>query len=133
MPQSHLTRRFAYAVAAVQLGAAIAGIILGASHFAGVTYQPARDWLSWLPGDPSYWWSGLLGGLALAALAVLRFGTDRHTRSVFALLSAYWVWWTVLYALAWPNPASGPWAPWLALMCVVGNARPVIARTLASG
>lgn len=130
---SHLTRQFAYVVATVQLGAAATGLILGASHFAGVTYRPARDWAQWLPGDPSYWWSGTLAVLALAALVALRFAADRPARYVFALLATYWTWWTVLYALSWPNGSSGPWAPWFALMCVVGNARPVIARTLASG
>lgn len=132
MTPADLTRRFAYTVAGVQLGASITGLVLGASHFAGVSYQPARDAFGWLPGDPSTWWSIILGVLAAFGLVALRFGNARLCRWAFALLAAYWVWWTVLYALAWPNPGSGPWAPWLALMCVVGNARPVVARSLVS-
>jgi hypothetical protein len=133
-PQTHLTRKFAYVVALVQFAAGVSGIIMGASHFTSSSYQPAHHWVKdvlRLPGDPSMWWSGLLAGLAVIAIVALRLGTDRVGRSAFALLAAYWVWWMVLYALALHTPGSGPWAPWLALMCVVGNARPVVARTLA--
>lgn len=129
--QTRLTRRFAYTVAAVQAGAAVTGLLFGDVRFRSTTYAPAREFLAFLPGNPSTWWSVLLALLAAGALIVLRFGSDRATRRMFALLAAYWVWWVVLYACAWPNPGAGPWAPWLAAMCVVGNARPVIARTLA--
>lgn len=129
--QTRLTRRFAYTVAGVQLSAAVTGLLFGDVRFRGTTYAPARQFLSWLPGNPSTWWSVLLAVLATTAILVLRFGSDRATRRAFAFLASYWVWWTILYACAWPNHTAGPWAPWLAAMCVIGNARPVIARTLA--
>ncbi len=128
----HLTRRYAYTVALVQLCAGLSGIILGASHFAGVSYKPATKLLSFLPGAPSAWWSGLLATLALAAILVLRFHNDSRVRSVFALLTGYWVFWALLWTAAWfQKGPAGPWAPWLALMCVVGNSRPVLTATLA--
>lgn len=125
-----LTRRFAQILACVQLGAGLTGIIL-ASRFGGVSYRPARDLLDFLPDNPGTWWSALLAVLALGALVALHF-RSRAARTMFALLCGYWTFWIVIWAYAWSSPGSGPWAPWLALMCVVGNARPVIAPTLKS-
>lgn len=127
----HLTRRFGYTIAAVQLGAGLTGCILGASHFAGVSYHPAKELLRFLPGDPSTWWSGLLAVLGAVAIAVLAAHHDRAIRAVFALLCFYWTFWALLWAAAWTQPGSGAWAPWIALVCVVGNARPVVTRSLA--
>lgn len=125
-----LTRRFAYIVAGTQLGAGVTGVILS-SNFATVSYRPARELLSFLPGNPGLWWSGLLAILAFAALVGL-VAKSAHTRTAFALLCGYWGFWTALYAAAWFTPGAGPWAPWLALMCVVGNARPVVAPKLSA-
>jgi hypothetical protein len=124
-----LTRRFAQIVAGTQLGAGITGIILSANFNANVSYKPARELLSFLPGRPGLWWSALLALLALTALVALA-AKSSHTRTVFSLLCGYWGFWTVLYAAAWFTPGAGPWAPWVALMCVVGNSRPVVAPTL---
>lgn len=123
-----LTRRFAFTVALVQLGAGITGLMLADTRFRGSTYQPAKQLLSFLPGDPGYWWSGLLLILSAAAV-VLLCARSSSARTAFALLCGYWTFWAVLYAWAWPSPGSGPWAPWLAAMCAVGNARPVVTHT----
>jgi hypothetical protein len=127
-----LTRRYAYMVAGLELGAAVTGLLLPASHFQGASYAPADRLLGHLvPGTPSIWWSWLLVVLAVAALGSIHLRNDRWTRHFFAALCSWWVFWAVLYAAAWSNPTSGPWGPWIAAIAVVGNSRPVIAPSLS--
>jgi hypothetical protein len=123
--QQGLTRQFAYIVAGIQLGAGVTGMILS-DRFSGPSYKPARDLLGHLPRGPGIWWSALLTLLAVAALVMLRF-RHQHVRTAFAFLCGYWGFWLILWTAAWSQPGSGPWAPWIALMCIAGNARPVVA------
>jgi hypothetical protein len=128
------TRRYAYLVAAGDLGAAVTGLILPRSHFQNVTYEPAARLVTrglHLPGDPSVWWSWLFFALSVTALTALYRRHDRWTRRCFTALCAWWLFWVFLYAAAWHNPGSGPWSPWLALIAVIGNSRPVIAPSLS--
>lgn len=134
MKRLPLTRRYAYLVAAAELGAGVTGLILPDSHFHGISYAPADRLVTHflhLPGDPSTWWSWLIVILAAAALFAIYHRNDSWTRTCFAALCGWWVFWAILYAAAWGNPNSGPWGPWLALIAAVGNSRPVIARPLS--
>jgi hypothetical protein len=129
-----LTRRYAYMVAGFEFGAAVTGLVLPASHFQGVSYNPADRVIRsvfHLPGNPSTWWSWLLVILSVTALVSIYLRNDRWTRHAFAALCGWWVFWVVLYAAAWHNPGAGPWGPWLAGIAVVGNSRPVIAPSLS--
>lgn len=128
-----LAWRYAYAVAWFNVAAAVTGLILPVSHFHNSTYTPARRLVSdglHLPGDPSTWWSWLFVTLAVSALLAIYLRNDRWTRNCCAALCGWWVFWAVLYAAAWRNPTSGPWAPWLALIVLTGTSRPVVAPSL---
>jgi hypothetical protein len=123
-----MTRRFAFIVACSELGAGVTGVALS-YRFSGPSYKPARELLSGLPGNAGLYWSGLLVVLSLWALwALLR--KSASARTPFAFLMGYWSFWLVLWSVAMATPGSGPWAPFTALIWMVGNARPVVAPTL---
>lgn len=128
--QLKLTRRFGFFVALINLGMGITGLCFGPSHFKGHAYEPATKFLHWLPGHPSTWWTALLVAIAIAELIALATRLNLAMRITFAFGSIFWVWWTVSFALAYEHPGAGPWAPWLAAMCALGNARPVAASKL---
>lgn len=125
-----MTRRYAYMVAGVQLGAGINGLAL-LSRFRTKPYEPAYRLGNLLvPGNPALWWSCLLVVLSVAAIVSVYFRNDRFTRHFFAALFAWWIFWAFLYAVSILD-GGGPWGMWLALMSVVGNSRPVIAPSLS--
>lgn len=124
-----LTRRYAIGVAALQLTAGIVGLSSGASHFSAASYQPAKNMLGFLPGDPSRWWCAILVILSSAAIFAVITRRSVLARNVFALLCGYWMFWAVIFIVAFAtNPTGGPLAPWLALITIVGDSRPVLGR-----
>lgn len=126
---ARLTQRYAMVVAALQLGAGLTGFITPASHYSGIAYEPARRLLTFLPGEPSKWWTGLLTVFAAAAVLSILARNQKHARTAFALLCGYWVFWAVIFATSFvQSPTGGPLATWLVLITIVGDSRPVLAR-----
>lgn len=125
-----LARRYALAVAGLEAGGGLSGLLLGEPHFTGPTYAPARRVLTFMPGDPFVWWCWLLIALSTAAIVALMSRHDLSIRLAFSGLCGFWAFWAVIYFAAYTNPAAGPFASWLALIAFVGNSRPVVTPAL---
>jgi hypothetical protein len=126
---TRLTLRYATIVALGDLGAGCTGMLFW-RRFNGNSYKPALQLFGSIP-YPGLCWAALLVGLSLTALVALAVRSP-YMRTAFALLMGFWGFWAVVWWYALIAGDGGPWGPWLALIAILGNSRPVVAPTLHS-